>query len=128
MSHLSRDLEFSEETDKVIGAAIEVHKYLGKGFFEKVYHQALSLEMQERRIHFSHEHPFQIEYKGTVLTHYYIADFVVANRIIVEVKAKDAIDNGDLAQTLNYLKCADMRVGLILNFGAHSLEIRRVVR
>lgn len=127
MSHLTRDLEFGAETDQVIGAAVEVYNTLGSGFSEKVYHQALALELQERRIPFVQDHPFQVNYKGTLLKHHYTVDFVVANRFIIEVKAKDAIDNHDLSHTLGHLKASEMRVGLVLNFGASSLGIKKVV-
>ncbi len=116
-----------EETDIIIGIGIEIHKYLGHGFLEVVYKDALELEFRKKNVFFEREKAYTINYKGTVLPHRFFADFVVFDAVILEIKAKEGIANEDLAQTINYLKCSGCKVGIILNFGRTRLDIKRVV-
>jgi GxxExxY protein len=116
-----------EETDIIIGIGIEIHKYLGNGFLEVVYKDALELEFRRKNVFFEREKPYTINYKGTILPHKFFADFVVFDSVILEIKAKDGIANEDLAQAINYLKCSGCKVGVILNFGRTRLDIKRVV-
>ena len=118
---------FEDETGLIISAAIEVHKQLGCGFLEIVYKDALSIELESRGYSYEREKLYPIYYKGILLPHHFYADFVVFDTVILEIKSKSAIGNEDLAQTLNYLRCADCKVGLILNFGKSTLDIKRVV-
>jgi len=111
----------------VIGAAMEVHKQLGCGFLESVYHEALAIEMVSRDIPFKHEVALPIVYKGQHLKTFYRADFVCFEEIIVEIKARAELGGVEKAQILNYLKATQLKVGLLLNFGAKSLEHQRFV-
>ncbi|MBP9153144.1 MAG: GxxExxY protein [Flavobacteriales bacterium] len=128
MKHYSeQEFPLQKETDLIIGSGIEVHKRLGAGFLEIVYGDALELEFKERKTFYQREKEYPINYKGTILPHSYFADFVVFENIILEIKAKSGIANEDVAQTINYLKCSGCKVGLILNFGASIVGIKRVV-
>jgi len=116
-----------DETDLIISAAIEIHRHLGCGFLEIVYKDALCLEFEFRGHHFEREKKYPVYYKEILLQHSFYADFVVFDSVILEIKAKSAIANDDLAQTINYLKCSECKVGLVLNFGKPTLEIRRML-
>ena len=116
-----------DETYKIIGFCMEVHRILGKGFSEIVYKEALQYEFEQNKIPFEREKEYRIDYKEIVLTKRYFADFVVFDEIILEVKAISQLTNSDAGQTLNYLACSKNKVGLIINFGEDSLKYRRVV-
>ncbi|MDR9365828.1 MAG: GxxExxY protein [Balneolaceae bacterium] len=116
MDIIEKYFPLREETDKIIGKGIEVHKQLGFGFLEIVYKDALEYEFRKNKIDFEREKEFIISYKDTILSHKFFADFVVFDMVILEIKAKNGIADEDMAQTLNYLKCSGCKVGLILNF------------
>lgn len=117
-----------DETDKIIGLAIEVHKTLGPGFLEIVYKDALEHEFNVHDYLFRREYEYKVLYKGIILKHRFYADFVVFDDVIVEIKAKQGgIANEDIAQAINYLKVSGCKAGLILNFAASKLQIKRVV-
>jgi GxxExxY protein len=120
---MDRDLE----TFAIIGAAMEVHRELGRGFLELVYQTALALEFQERSIPFKAEVALPIRYKGKLLTCAYRGDFLCFESVIVETKAIATLTGADEAQLINELKATDLHRGLLLNFGAHSLEHKRIV-
>ena len=123
------ELVYGEEVFRIVGAAIEVHRELGAGFFEAVYQEALELEMLERMIPFSSQHSFRIRYKNEILRKEYVADLVCWERIIVELKALDRLTSKEESQVLNYLKASEMRVGVLINFGSYGkLEWKRFVR
>ncbi len=122
------DLIYKNEAYDIIGAAIEVHNELGCGFLEAVYQEALEYEFKEIQIEYQREKLLTIYYKGTKLSKYYSADFVCFNKIILEIKALSAITSDHEAQTLNYLKATGMKLGIIINFGAKSLQYKRIVR
>ena len=115
------------ETFAIIGAAMEVHRELGRGFLELVYQTALALEFQERGIPFKAEVALPIHYKNKLLTCAYRADFVCFESVIVETKAIATLTSTDEAQLINELKATGVRRGLLLNFGAASLEHKRLV-
>ncbi|MBI5856527.1 MAG: GxxExxY protein [Sphingobacteriales bacterium] len=122
------DYPLQKETDAIIKTAIDIHKTLGAGFLEIVYKDAFEYEYRLQNILYEREKEYTIQYKSTILPHKFFADFVVFNKVIVEVKAKDGgIAEEDYAQAINYLKCSGCKVGLILNFGKMKLEIKRVV-
>ena len=110
----------AEESYQVVGAAMEVYYKLGPGFLEGVYQDALAVELDDRGIPFTQQQRFGIEFKGRLLDRDYIADFVCYNKIIVEIKAVNALSPIDWAQVINYLKVCRMRVGLLFNFGSHG--------
>jgi len=118
--------ELNELTDKIIGAAIEVHKSLGPGFIEKIYEKALKYEFGEKDIKFTNQTEVNVSYKGLDLGKQRI-DFLIEDEVIVELKAVSEINDIHLAQILSYLKTIDKRVGLILNFAKGTLDIKRVV-
>src|ERR1700761_4279705 len=121
------DILFKEESYKIIGACFEVHKILGHGFKEAVYKDALELELNKLNIPFSREKPYSIFYKEQKLKHFFVADFVVYDTIILEIKIGNYIGDPYLKQTLNYLKASGLRLGIVINFGTPSLEYQRVI-
>jgi len=120
-------VEQDPETYAIIGAAMEVHAQLGHGFLESVYHEALCRELDIRGIPFRREVPFKINYKGFVLGSSYRADLICFDSVIVELKAIKMLTGVDIAQLLNYLKASRLQRGLVLNFGAPSLQHERRV-
>jgi GxxExxY protein len=114
-------------TYAIIGAAIEVHKQLGRGFLEAVYQEALAIELAGRDVPFAREVDLPILYKGMKLHTGYRADFVCYDTIILELKALRSTGVVEDAQLINYLKATKMHIGLLLNFGASSLEFKRFV-
>ncbi len=118
---------FKEETYKIIGLCMEVHRILGKGFSEIVYKEALEYEFKKNNIPFEREKKYKIEYKDIFLTKHYNADFVVYNEVILEVKAISQLTVSDTGQTINYLACSKNKIGLVVNFGEDSLKYRRVI-
>jgi GxxExxY protein len=115
------------ETFELIGIAMEVHNYLGNGFAEDVYKDALQEEFQKRRIDYEREKKYTINYKGIILPHFYYADFVISNKIILEVKSQAGIHEAAIPQVVNYLAASKLNVGLIINFGEGSLKYKRVI-
>lgn len=121
------ELIYKTESYEIIGAAMEVHRELGNGFLEAVYQEALSIEFLEKKIPFNKELPLTIKYKTNILEKLYVADFVVFDKIIVELKALSALDSIHESQVLNYLKATGYKLGLLINFGTNSLEYKRLV-
>jgi GxxExxY protein len=126
MSTFMRPLVHDPETYRIIGAAMEVHRILGRGFLESVYRSALKLELERRSVPTSLEVPFRVQYKGDVLPVLFRADLVCFDRVIVEVKASTGLGKADLAQAINYLRVSSLRKALLLNFGVASLQYQRV--
>ncbi|MGG9963988.1 GxxExxY protein [Ferruginibacter sp. SUN106] len=119
---------FKQETYEIIGLCMEVHRILGNGFSEIVYKDAMVIEAKLREFAIEREKKYEIVYKEKILPHHFFADFVFFDEIIVEIKAIDKeINDEHIAQTLNYLKISDCRVGLIINFGRKSLEYKRLI-
>lgn len=116
-----------EETYKIIGICMEVHRNLGPGLLEIIYKDALELEFKENNIPFEREKEYTIEYKGKVLPHKFYADFIVNEDIILEVKSVKEFSNEHIAQLLNYMKLSDSELGLIVNFQTKSLEHKRYI-
>jgi len=119
--------ERDPETYAVIGAAIMVHRQLGMGFLESVYQEAMELELRLQRIPFARQVLFPLNYRGHSLRTTYRADLVCWGSVIVELKALRALSVHEEAQLINYLKASGLRKGLLLNFGAPSLQHRRLV-
>jgi GxxExxY protein len=121
------EIILKEESYRLIGICMEVHRQLGFGFKEIVYKDALEIELKELGIPYQREKLFKIEYKGKILRHKYCADFVVSDSIILEVKATPIIVNRFVAQTLNYLKASGLKLGIVANFGESSFVSKRIV-
>lgn len=117
----------SELTGKIIGCAMEVHKYLGNGFQEVVYQRCLAIEMTLQGIAFSREHEMEIFYKGEKVGLRRV-DFFVEDKIMVELKAVIQLEDVHLAQAINYLEAYGMKIGLLINFGNTSLQFKRVMK
>lgn len=115
------------QTYKIIGAAMAVHSELGCGFLERVYKVALPIEFESRGIAFAMEVPLPIRFKDRALPLGYRVDFVCWRGILVEVKAVDTIHDQHVAQLINYLKASRLKRGLLINFGATSLQHKRLV-
>jgi GxxExxY protein len=111
----------------IIGAAMEVHRQLGRGFLEAVYQDALEVELALRNIPFRREVELPITYKGQQLRTIYRADFICYDSISVELKALSRLSGNEKAQVLNYLRASNFEIGLLLNFGAPSLELKRLI-
>jgi GxxExxY protein len=122
------DFLFKEETYRIIGVCMEVHKELGHGFREVVYKDAIELEFGQRNISYEREKEYHVLYKGKTLQHCFYADFVVFNKVILELKAAEGeMSDDNIAQTLNYLRVSGRKVGLLINFGRRKLEYKRLV-
>lgn len=124
---LNEEYPYKTECYKIIGLCMEVHSNLGKGLSEIVYKDALEYEFNINKIPYSRELKFEVKYKDVILNHFYYADFVAYNDIILEIKAKSGIIDEHIAQTLNYMSISKSKVGLILNFGEDSLSYKRLV-
>lgn len=124
---INEQYKYSDITGKIIGAAIEVHKFLGNGFQEVIYQRALAIEMGYQGIEFSREHEMDIYYKDQKIGQRRV-DFFVENKIMVELKAVIELQDVHLAQAINYLEAYNMEVGLLINFGSKSLTFKRVMK
>jgi GxxExxY protein len=122
------ELIYKDEAYKIVGAMMSVHKELGCGFLEVVYQDALEIEFKLQGIPFEREKEFDISYKGFEIGKIYRADFVCYGKIIVELKAVDNLRPEFKAQTLNYMKMSNSKLGILANFGQPSLEVQRLVR
>ena len=120
-------MERDARTHAIIGAALEVHRTLGSGFLEAVYQEALAKELGLRSVPFRTQHEIPVFYKGDRLSTTYRADFICFESIILELKAIRQITVVEEAQVLNYLKASGLRLALLLNFGAPSLQQKRFV-
>ncbi len=114
-------------TYKIIGCAMNVHKELGCGFLEAVYHEALEHEFEIAKIPYVREQKINITYKGKILETNYRVDFICFDSIIVELKALKTLSGIDKAQIINYLKATKLEKGLLINFGTKSLEYKRYI-
>jgi GxxExxY protein len=121
------EIILKEESYKIIGACMEVHRELGFGFKEIIYKDALEIEFRTLDIPYQREKLYKVEYKGKILPRRYPADFVIYDSIILEVKAMPMIINNFVLQTRNYLKASGIRLGIIANFGESSFKSKRVV-
>ena len=119
---------YKEESYKVVGAAFKVYNALGHGFLEAVYQEALEIEFQRQGIPYEREKELKIKYEGVELKQTYKADFVCFGKIIVELKAVNALDDAHRSQVYNYLHATGYKLGLLLNFGnVDDLEKERIV-
>ena len=122
---IKEEQKFSALTGKVIGCAMTVHSALGNGFQEVSYQRALAIEMANQHVHFTREHEMPIYYKEQQIGTRRV-DFLIETAVSVELKAIIQLDDSHLAQALNYLEAYNLEVGLLINFGARSLQFKRV--
>ena len=120
-----RDMQHKDLTHRIIGSAMHVHKTLGNGFQEVIYQRALSIEFQYAGIKFEREKEIEINYRGRNIGKRRV-DFFVENKIMVEIKAVIHLEDVHLAQAMNYVEAYNMEIGLLINFGAKSLQFKRV--
>ena len=114
-----------EVTQRILKCAFEVQNALGCGFLEKVYQKAMGVALQREGLDASSQVPLRVHFQGVLVGAYY-ADFVVAQAVLVEIKATEANPTIHVAQVLNYLKATGLRVGLLINFGSPKLHYRRL--
>lgn len=123
---IKEQYKYSELTSRIIGCAMEVHKILGNGFQEVIYQRALELEMKFQNLSFERESDMSIYYKDVHIGTRRV-DFLVEKVISVEIKALVKLEDVHLAQALNYLEAYNLEIGLLINFGAKSLEVKRLI-
>lgn len=121
------NLLYKEDSYQIIGICMDVHNILGGGFLEIVYKDALKYELRKLNIPYEREKQYDIPYKEIVLPHKFYADFIIFNKIILEIKAVDSIADEFLKQTINYLAVSKCKLGLIVNFGRDKLTYKRIV-
>jgi GxxExxY protein len=114
-------------THAIIGCAMEVHNILGNGFQEVIYQRALAIELETKEIAFRREQEIPLFYKGHEIGSRRV-DFLVGNKVLVELKALVALEDVHLAQGLNYLTAYNLNIGLLINFGGTKLEFKRLFR
>ncbi len=120
-------LIYKEESYTIIGKCFEVHNNLGPGFLEIVYKDALEYEFRKAGIAYEREKEYIVNYKGIILPHKFYADFVVFDKIILEIKAVSGISDEFVARAINYLKVSNDNLALIVNFGELKLNSKRIV-
>jgi len=118
-------MKHSDLTEKIIKAAYTVHNTLGFGFLEKVYQNALAIEIRKTELRVNHEQPIIVYYDNAIVGEY-VADLVVDEKIILELKAVKELSSAHEVQLVNYLKATGMEVGLLINFG-HSVQVKRKI-
>jgi GxxExxY protein len=123
---VQQDFIHKDLTEKIIAAAIEVHNTLHNGFLESVYEEAMAIELNLRKIPFEKQKPVDVFYKGRVAKQFF-CDFVVEGKVLVELKAIKRLSEIENAQVLNYLKATSLPLALLINFGAPSLEFKRII-
>jgi GxxExxY protein len=122
---INEQYKYSELTSKVIGCAMKVHSALGNGFQELIYQRALEIEMEDQGINFTREYNMPVYYKNKHVGTRRV-DFLIEGVVSLEIKALIKMEDVHLAQAINYLEAYDLEVGLLINFGAKSLEYKRV--
>ncbi len=125
--HPMKNLVYSDESYEIIGVCMDVHNNLGAGFLEVVYKDALEYEFCKLKIPYKREKKYEVNYKGMILPHYFYADFVVYDKIILEVKAVSRFADEHIAQSINYLKVSGNKLALLVNFGELKLRSKRIV-
>ena len=118
---------YKEESFAIVGACMKVHRTLGAGFLEAVYEEALEREFKNLKIPFKRQVKLDLYYGNQKLTKQYRADFICYDEIIVEIKAVSLIPTAFYAQLQNYLKCTNIELGMLINFGTSSLTYKRMI-
>ena len=120
-------LAYSKESCKLLGILFEVHNNLGGGFAEIVYKDAIEYELRENQFDFEREKKYCVHYKNVILPHEFYADFVVSDKIILEVKSCNGFDDRHIAQCINYLKVSNNKLAMLVNFNKRLLEFKRII-
>ncbi len=123
---IKEEYKFSEITSKVIGCAMKVHQKMRNGYQEIIYHRCLVIEFKKEGIFFQEEMELPIFYEETEVGRRRV-DFLVDKKVVLEIKAVSELNDIHLAQALNYLEGLNLEIGLLLNFGSKSLEIKRLI-
>ena len=118
---------YKSESYKLMGVMFDIHSNLGKGFSEIVYKDAIEYELEKSLIFFEREKEYSVKYKDIFLKHKFYADFVLFDKIILEVKCCNFISESHIAQAMNYLKVSNNKLAIIVNFNNDSLEYKRIV-
>ncbi len=124
---MGEELLYKELSYEIVNAAIYVWKELGFGFLEKVYENALMIELQKHHIPCAQQKPIKVHYDNQIVGDY-IADILIEEKILLELKSAKGIDDSHIAQVINYLKATGIRLGIILNFGPEKMEFKRIIR
>ena len=119
-------MEIDTITETIIGCASDVSNALGVGILEKVYENALAFDIRQKGLEIEQQHRIQVQFKSAVVGDY-VADLLVENCVLVEIKALKELDDVHMAQCLNYLKATNMKVCLLINFGKKRVQIKRIV-
>ncbi len=122
-----RDVPHDDVTEKIIGCAIQIHRGLGPGFLEIIYHRAMAHELRKAGLCFEEEAAMQVRYDGVVLGDYY-ADFLVERHAVVEIKAVASLSTAHEIQLVNYLNAVKFDLGLLINFGGARIDVKRKYR
>ncbi len=122
----NKELIHGDLVGQIVGAAFEVHNVLGYGFLEKVYENALLIELAKRGVKVEAQHALKVKYKEAIVGDY-VADLIVDDKVIVELKAEQTYNKQHEAQLLNYLKATGLKVGVLTNFGRTKCEFKRLV-
>ena len=117
---------YEELTEKIIGAAMEVHATLRNGFLESVYEAALAIELDLQKIPYERQKPMDVFYKDKLAKQFF-CDFVIDGKVLVELKAIKRLSETEQSQVLNYLKATGLSLALLINFGGSSLEYKRII-
>ena len=118
---------YKSESYKIMGIMFDIHSNLGKGFSEIVYKDAIEYEFQQNKIPFQREKEFSVNYKDTVLNHKFYTDFLVYDKIILEIKTVDCFNNSHYNQCLNYLRVSKNKLAILANFNLVSFEYKRII-
>jgi GxxExxY protein len=124
---VNKNLKYSDITEKIIGSAFQVHSFLGNGFQEFIYQRALAIEMQNKGLGFARELEVPVFYNEVEIGTRRV-DFLVQDKILVEIKAITELNEIHYAQIINYLKAYKLQVGLLINFGGRSLRFKRFIK
>jgi GxxExxY protein len=127
MKYSEKEYPLQKESYQIIGICMEVHRILGKGLLEIVYKDAIEYELNNKKIPYEREKKYKVEYKGIILPHYFYSDFVVFDKIILEIKSQKGIVDKHYSWVINYLGISKCPLGLIINFGENSLVAKRVI-
>ncbi len=123
---IKEEYKYSEITAKVIGCAMKVHQKMRNGYPEIIYHRCLIIEFKKENILFQREVNLPVFYEGNKVGTRRV-DFLLDKKVVLEIKAVSELTDAHLAQALNYMEAMNLEIGLLLNFGAKSLEIRRII-